>query len=370
MPTISLAMIVKNEEDVLKNCLESVKEVCDEIIIVDTGSTDKTKEIAKQFTENIYDFQWIDDFSAARNYAFSLATKDYILWLDADDVVPKEELQKFKKLKENLQSNVDAVSMNYITAIDSNGNPTFYYRRNRLVKRNKGFKWIGPVHEYLAVSGNILETDISIVHKKDNKKINQQSIGRNLKIYENRIKKGEQFSPRDLFYYANELRDNKQFKKAIIYYQEFLDGKKGWFEDNIRACIYMADCFSRLGEKEKELTFLFKTFQFDEPRSEACCRIGDIFQSQKNFKTAIFWYELAVKMKEKKTSGFHHASYTTWYPHLALCVSYWNLGNVHEAIKHHELAKQYIPNDPKILYNDQFFKNYMKEQKTEKTMKN
>lgn len=360
MPTISLCMIVKNEEEVLSNCLESVEDICDEIIIVDTGSTDQTKEVAKQFTDKIYDFKWIDDFSAARNYSFSLATKDYILWLDADDVIPKEDQKKLKELKKQLNYNIDAVSMYYIVDTDKNGHPTFFFRRNRLVKRSKGFKWIGAVHEYIEVNGNILESDISVLHNKKRKKENSQEIDRNLKIYENRIKNGEEFTPRDLFYYANELKDHKQYKKAIIYYQEFLDGKKGWIEDNIRACINMAECFSLLGEEENKLMSLLKSFTYDEPRSEVCCRIGDIFQERKDYKTAIFWYLLAVKMKDKKTGGFQHQSYTTWYPHMSLCLCYWNIGNIEESIKHHEMTKQYIPNDPKVKYNEEFFKSYMK----------
>ena len=94
MISLSLCMIVKNEEMVLKRCLDSVKNIVDEIIIVDTGSTDKTKDIAKKFTKNIYDFKWIDDFAAARNYSFSKATKEYIMWLDADDVILKKDREK------------------------------------------------------------------------------------------------------------------------------------------------------------------------------------------------------------------------------------------------------------------------------------
>ena len=82
---ISLCMIVKDEEQHLENCLNSIKELADEIIIVDTGSKDKTKEIAGKFTNKVYDFKWNDDFSEARNFSLSKATKDWILVLDADE---------------------------------------------------------------------------------------------------------------------------------------------------------------------------------------------------------------------------------------------------------------------------------------------
>ena len=79
MITISLCMIVKNEEAVLERCLKSVGDIADEIVIVDTGSTDGTKEIAEQYADLVCDFAWRDDFAAARNYSFSKATKEYIL---------------------------------------------------------------------------------------------------------------------------------------------------------------------------------------------------------------------------------------------------------------------------------------------------
>ncbi|MDF2608508.1 MAG: glycosyltransferase [Bacillales bacterium] len=181
MCTISLCMIVKNEEEVLNQCLSSIREVCDEIIIVDTGSTDKTKEIAKLFADKIIDFEWVDDFSAARNFAFSHASMDYILWIDGDDIVLKKDLEKFKTLKRNLNPSIDAVSMIYVVDYDDDGNPTFSFRRNRLVKREKNFKWVGPVHEYLDVGGNIYSSDIVITHRKKDKSSNLIQSDRNLK---------------------------------------------------------------------------------------------------------------------------------------------------------------------------------------------
>ena len=93
--TWSLCMIVKNEENNIENCLNSVKNLFDEIIIVDTGSTDRTKEVVGKHTNKVYDFKWIDNFSAARNFAFSKASKDYIMWLDADDIVKKMIIKNY-----------------------------------------------------------------------------------------------------------------------------------------------------------------------------------------------------------------------------------------------------------------------------------
>lgn len=93
--TISLCMIVKNEERVLARCLDSLADLVDEIIIVDTGSTDATKEIAARYTEQTYDFVWQDDFAAARNFSFSKASMDYIYVPDADEVLDEDNRQAF-----------------------------------------------------------------------------------------------------------------------------------------------------------------------------------------------------------------------------------------------------------------------------------
>ncbi len=131
MCTISLCMIVRDEEDVLGRCLESVADLVDEIIIVDTGSKDHTKEIAAKYTDKIFDFPWIDDFAAARNQSFSRANCDYCMWLDADDVLTEPDRQKFAQLKAGLPPDVDVVMMRYNTGFDERGHVTFSYDRER-----------------------------------------------------------------------------------------------------------------------------------------------------------------------------------------------------------------------------------------------
>ena len=89
---MSLCMIVRQEEKALARCLEGIADAVEEIVIVDMGSTDRTKEIARQFTDKIYDFSWRDDFAAARNAACEKASMDYWMWLDADDMITQENL--------------------------------------------------------------------------------------------------------------------------------------------------------------------------------------------------------------------------------------------------------------------------------------
>lgn len=356
MISISLCMIVRNESASLGRCLNSVKDLVDEIIIVDTGSTDNTKDIARKFTSIIYDFPWIDDFAAARNFSFSKATCDFILWLDADDEVLEEEQKKFLLLKKSLDHKVDSVTMNYNLTFDEHGNATSSLRRNRLVKRVNNFCWIGAVHEYLEVHGKIVDSEVSIKHDK----IKIHDSRRNLRIYEKRLALGEKFSPRDLFYYANELTDHCQFKKAVSYYKKFLETGQGWVEDNLAACGKLSDCYRGLNDSENAIKYVFKSFEYDTPRADACCRLGWHFMEKQEYKKAVFWYMLATDLEKPTNWGMMNISCWTWLPHIQLCVCYDRLGQHALAEKHNELAAEFIPDDPKILYNRNYFKSLSK----------
>lgn len=356
-------MIVKNEENVLERCLNSVKDLVDEIVIVDTGSSDNTKEIAKRFTDKVLDFEWIDDFSAARNFSFKHATMDYIFWLDADDVMLEEDRQKFKKLKEQLTSEVDAVSMVYHLAFDEYNNPIYSFRRFRLAKREKNFVWKGAVHEYLEVRGRLLQSDVAITHRKEKK---EERNDRNIKIYEKLLEKGEKFTPRDLFYYSNELKDHGQYEKAIEYYERFINHEDGWEEEKIRACINMAFCYRSLGNIEKEIETLIRSIQYDVPRPEVSCRMGDLYLERKLYDKAIMWYQFALMVDTSNIQGIVQKSYSTWYPYLQLCVCHWHKGDKELAVEYNKKAKEYRPNDPSVLYNEEFFKKYFEEQNNEK----
>ncbi|MFB1099841.1 glycosyltransferase [Terribacillus sp. JSM ZJ617] len=353
MRSISLCMIVKNEEEVLAGCLESVQELVNEIIIVDTGSTDRTKEIAAEYTSQIFDFEWIDDFSAARNYSFSKATGEYIMWLDADDILLPKDQEAFRTLWSDLTDEVDVVSMYYHTSLDSAGRPLYLYRRNRVVKRSKNFRWQGAVHEYLEFGGNIVDSDIAVTHRKGDKTVTISD--RNLRIYESYVASGRELTPRDMFYYANELKDHGKFERAKSYYMEFLQSEKGWVEDNIRACQYLADCCKAEGDMEAYRAHLFRSFQYDRPRPEFCCLIGDLLTEDRNYHAAAYWYEQALDYEGKELPGFSVPAYTTWYPYLQLTLCYSRIGSLDQAKSAHEKAVSYNPDHPSVRYNTAFF---------------
>ena len=163
MITISLCMIVKNEERVLKRCLDSVRDLVDEIIIVDTGSTDATKRIAAGYTDKIYDLTWNDDFSAARNFAFSKATKEYIYSADADEVLSEENRRRFRLLKETLLPEIEIVQMKYGNQLQ---NGTVYNfdeeYRPKLFRRLRSFVWEEPIHETVRLEPVVYDSDIVI----------------------------------------------------------------------------------------------------------------------------------------------------------------------------------------------------------------
>lgn len=349
--TVSLCMIVKDEQDTLDRCLSSVHDLVDEIVIVDTGSTDRTKEIASAYTDKIVDFVWVNDFSKARNFAFSHATKDYILWLDADDVLLEADRFKLKELAAALEWNTDSVSMHYNLSFDEAGNVSTSLRRNRLVKRDRQFRWIGIVHEYLEVSGKVLYSDICITHDR----VHTNST-RNLHIFESRQAAGDIFSARDTFYFANELADNRHWERAIAVYEQFLRMSDGWVEDKIRACGRAADCYMELDRAHEAKKRATESFAYAAPRAEICCKLGTYFMKELKYDEAIFWYKLALQLpKPSEPNAIVQHACWTWLPHLNLCVCYDKLGQYKLAYTHNEEAAKFVPNDSRIVGNRSYF---------------
>lgn len=359
MITLSLCMIVKNEHDTLGRCLECIKDIVDEIIIVDTGSADDTKEIALKYTNKVYDFEWVYDFAKARNFSFSKATKDYIMWLDADDIILDEDREKLKKLKQTLTYDIDMVFFKYNLNLDENGIPALSYYRERIVKRSNNLKWISPIHEVIPRYGNVISQDIAITHKK----IHSSDPKRNLTIFEKMIENGTKLDSRQTFYYARELMYAKRYDESIKEYSKLLNLPDAWIENKISACLDLYRIYTALKDENMAFISLFKSFEYDTPRAEACCHLGQFFIDKKNYTLAIYWLTKALNNHyDISSGGFFSKDYYDFIPYIQLCVCHYYLGNIELAIMYNKKAGSIKPNDPKFLSNKTFFENLKKDQ--------
>lgn len=352
--TWSLAMIVKNEETVLARCLDSVEGIFDEIIIVDTGSTDYTIPIAKNYTDKIYHFEWVNDFSKARNYAFSKATCDFIMWLDADDYFTPENREKLLEFKTSFDTTVDAVYMKYHIGYDTDGNPTITSKRERLLRREANFKWAEPVHECITVAGRAISSEIAVSHG-DNKRDAAHST-RNLTIYEAQ----ETLTDRGVFYYARELKTHQRYKDAIVQFEKFLTDGRGWKEDNIRACYDLFDCYNAIEDSLTGVKFLFQSFLYANPRAETCCKIGHYFLGNDNLHQAVYWYDLALHPNTHEEGGFFNKDFTDYIPTIQLCVLFDKMGLHEKAYEYHLKTKAMKPNHASVAYNEKYFNEKLK----------
>ena len=352
MVTISLCMIVKNEEDVLERCLNSIQDAVDEIIIVDTGSTDQTKEIADSFTDKVFDFKWVNDFSKARNYAFSKATKDYCMWLDADDVVLEQDRNNLRKLKEELDPSIDIVLMKYHVGFNENGESNFSYYRERIIKNDGRHRWVSPIHEVIPMIGKTLYSEIGIIHKK----VKATDPNRNITIFEDMLEQKIELDARQVYYYARELYYHQRYQEAIERFNQFLNREDGWKENKIEACQLLAKCYEALQEEKKRFESLLRSFYYDSPRAEIDCEIGNYFFDKREYRIAIYWYQQALSndSKERK-SGFIQSDCYDYIPLLQLCICFDRLHEVEKANMYNELVGQIRPTSKAYLYNKDYF---------------
>ena len=335
MPTISLCMIVKNEEAVLDRCLSSIASLMDEIIIVDTGSTDRTKEIAARYTDQIYDFPWQNDFSAARNFSFSKAHMDYIYAADADEVVDPVNQERFFALKQTLLPEIEIVQMKYITANEFN---TVMNIRNeyrpKLYKRLRSFRWIDPIHETVQTEPLVFNSDIEILHCP-------QSLHskRDFQVFLQTASRGERLSDKLHTMYAMELYisgSDEDFKASLPVFHATLDDPDASGDRRLQALCILSRCM-RIGNSISDFfKYALQSVGF-QPCSEICCELGDYFFDQEDNAEAIRWYETAAS----QTTSVLDARTSGNYPLGRLAECYRRLAEGSPSENYMELSERY-----------------------------
>lgn len=357
MPTISLCMIVKNEENDLPRCLNSVAGLFDQIVIVDTGSTDNTRTIAESYGAEVHKFVWVEDFALARNFSFSKAKSDYIMWLDADDEIKPEDKVKILNLKHNMRSDIYYMLYNYAPGKDDI--PTITVHLPRIVRNSSDARWQWPIHEAIIIppSWRQERTDIVITHRKSFANRVKDST-RNLSILRNAVKTYP-YSSRMWFYLAKEVYGDCLFDECLSALVEFFKLPDAWHDDIMYAYYMKATSLMYKLKKQDVIDVCTQAIIKDPKWAEFYAIMGQIYYDEQRWNEAIPWFEIAARMPKNTSCGIVLHEYYTWIPQDRLCKCYGEVGRIRESYEANEKALAYCPNDQRMLYNREYLRDVL-----------
>lgn len=336
MITVTACMIVKNEEKILERCLENLKNLVDEIVIVDTGSTDRTKEIAAKYTKHIYDYIWNYDFAAARNYSFSKATMDYIYVADADEEIDVENQKKFMVLKEAMLPEVDIVQMYYTNQLQFG--TTYNYDkeyRPKLYKRVRQFIWQDPIHETVSLEPVIFDSDIEIIHRPA-----MSHAKRDFDNFYRVINRGEYLSKKLVHMFAKELfiaGDDEDFIQAGEYFTK-LQTDCNRTPEELGYIYPVIAKYARLCDDTYSLMKVALKSVASTASAEVCYELGEYYYSKNDFEEALIWYYNAAYETECQLNIHYGGD----YPLRRLADTYGKLGNEEQQLAYEELANNWV----------------------------
>ncbi|WP_165000463.1 tetratricopeptide repeat-containing glycosyltransferase family 2 protein [Anaerophilus nitritogenes] len=289
---LSLCMIVKNEEKNIRRCLKSVEDIVDEMIIVDTGSTDDTIKIAKEYGAKVFDFPWNDNFSDARNFSLQKAKGDWILIMDADDELDKQDKYKIAPLLDHKE--IDFYIFETLSYVGNTiGEDTVSNLNIRLIKNHKGYRYEGAIHEQLrSREGDISKEKvkiekIQIYHygylKEETKEKNK--IERNIRILERVIENKE--DDFHIFNMANEYLRMKEYEKAYKLYEKIYNRFNPSKAFSPKLLLRMIILLQQKGDIKKALQIIEDGLRYYPKFTDLEYIRGNIFYNQGKISLAI-----------------------------------------------------------------------------------
>ena len=288
MITISLCMIVKNESRILARCLSSVADLMDEIIIIDTGSTDNTKEIAREYTDKVFDFTWTGSFADARNYSFSKATQDYIYCADADEVLDDKNRERFGHLKTSLLPEIEIVQMYYVNQLQYNTMYNFDREyRPKLFRRLREFVWVHPIHEIVRLEPVVYDSDIEILHMPES-----LHSPRDFKAFRTMHANGITLDKRLHNLYAKQLcfsGTDQDFADARDVFTATMENETSDNEQLMEATFVLARACRTINDVPGFFKYALKNVALGGS-SEICTELGSYYASIGDFQEASVWF--------------------------------------------------------------------------------
>lgn len=355
---LSQCMIVKNEENNIERALSWGKEFLYEQIVVDTGSTDRTVEIAENMGAKVYHFDWIDDFAAAKNYAISKAAGDWIAFLDADEYVPEKDIDKLIDLMNDIQEKegqgevVDGIRLR-IYNLDDNNNIRTGNFNDRFFRNADNIRYEGRIHECVGRTDGVKfvvrqDEDIKILHTGyQTKEVEEKNKkDRNFEL----LKKEYEQDPNNVstcYYLSNEyLRLGNREKavqmlKKVIMKWDLSDSKLFYA---IAELIQIYTESSRPKKYEQDVIKLYKRYlTLPSPNPDVELAVGGYFHKIGRKDEAIQFYEGSLEILE----GLENNTCVR-YSYTFLAETYFNLAQLYEYKKRNDKVVQYLTLSLKI----------------------
>lgn len=337
MATLSLCVIAKNEALNLPILDNSIDGCFDEKILVDTGSTDTTVEVAKALGWTVYHFEWVYDFAKARNFAFSKATCDYICWLDCDDILSDKNF--FLKWKKELMPIANYWLNTYDYASNERDDPVCSFARERVVKRSAGFEWKYFVHEGIAPVGkepcvSMFASSWRVKHRRTPEDLAKDK-GRNIGIFERQT---EPLDARMQYYYGKELFENGRPMEG--YTQLVSAAKRSELDpyDRILCLQYACQSAIACNQFPEAIDLAIRGLQLAPTRAEFFSILGDCHSALMKPSDAIPYYKAAKNCpRSNPRSAFGSPIFTFEpaygvHPTKQLARAYFAIGDLQSAI--------------------------------------
>ncbi|MDU5111727.1 MAG: glycosyltransferase, partial [Clostridium sp.] len=299
--TLSLCMIVKNEEKYIDKSINSVKDIVDEIIIVDTGSTDSTLDILKNYNVKLYNYKWENDFASARNYAINKAKSNWIIFLDADEILDQSSKNTLIKYIESTPfDGCHFVIYNYRS---ENQNDFTIHYAFRLFRNNKGYHYKGKIHEQI-----FNDNYKNITSKFSNEEIILHHYGYSIEILQKKDKRSRNIpilldslkdNPEDsfnLFNLGNEYLAQNDVNKALYYYElsySSIDLTKHY---SVHLLYRMTICYQYVKKYNEAMKFVDEALKNFSPNVDFEYLKGCIYLDTKKYTLAIDSFNTCINL--------------------------------------------------------------------------
>ncbi|QZY56326.1 tetratricopeptide repeat-containing glycosyltransferase family 2 protein [Crassaminicella profunda] len=347
---LSLCVITKNEEKNLPKCLESVKDIVDEMIVIDTGSTDHTVKIAKSYGAKVDYYQWQDNFSDAKNYAFGQAKGDWILTMDADEELCASDKERVLSLLNN--PDVDIYLFQTLSYLGNKLGQELASNLNiRLIRNHKGYRYIGAIHEQICnqYDENIDQSKVKIekivvyhygylrsVEKEKNKS------NRNMKILE-KVLKNDPNNNFHLYNMGNEYLRIRKFEKALQYYKKAYEKFIPYPAHSPKLLIKMILTLDILNKYDEERKILERGLKYYPKFTDLEYLKACLNHKQKKYVLAIKGFIKCLNMGEAPMDLCNISGVGGYKSYYALGEIYYQLGDDEEAYRFYVEAIQAKP---------------------------